>query len=481
MKTMDTNVRLVWRRSLGCLTVAAGLFSNLGSGSGTPAQLVDDLLTGPVLPTYTCVPGTDKLTATGDQQSGAAGAPLPKTLSVTATCTDSGNKADLPLYARTVTWAVNSGGGLVNGAPAAATQTPKENDLPRGVAAANWSLGPAAGTQTLTAQLEGAVPAQTVTFTATGVLVPVDGTCATGGGGTNFVDNTRRVIGAETWTLAGSPYRGLEVALDANAKLTIQPGVLVCVGSIRVPSGAALLTLGTANQKVRFSVVDPGKNSATLSFYSDGKNPGAVSLLRHVQADNLNLYAENQPLQIEDSRFVTSAGARQSQLCVGVSLKSTVASSVPVPMAVRRAVFDGYGGTIAGCEAAVVLDAQKQDVSGPSIFEARVVNALSDGVRVNGVEAAPAWLIKNCDIAQNGGAGIVLDGSASKPGATVTACTIARNKGPGINNKRSAAFVVSAAGNWWGDAAGPGGPAGGGLSAGVDATNALAAPPALGY
>jgi hypothetical protein len=467
------------RGALAALIVGAGVVSNLGSSSeGTPFALIDPYA-GPK-PSYQCAANSDKLTVTGDLQNGAAGAPLPKTLGVKASCTDSGNQSDLPLYGRTVNWVVTSGGGLVNGAAKTATQTPKENESAN-TADANWSLGSVVGTQTLTAQLEGSSSAKLVSLTATSVQLPAGGSCATGGGGTNFVDNRRRVIGVEIWTLAGSPYRGQEVGLDPNAKLTIEPGVLVCVPLIYVPSGAALAASGTADKPVRFSVANPTTNLASLSLYSDGTSPVATTLLRYVQADNLYLTAENQALQIEDSRFVTNPGVRQSQPCMRVSLKTTASASVSAAMVVRRSVFDGYGGALASCEPAVLLDAQNQSASSPAIFEARVANAVADGVAVRSVEGAPTWAIKNCDISQNGGAGIVFDGSASKPGAVVTGCSLSRNKGPGVTNKRSATYVVNAAGNWWGDAAGPGGPAGGGLSAGVDATSPLAAPLTLGY
>jgi hypothetical protein len=104
---------------------------------------------------------------------------------------------------------------------------------------------------------------------------------------------------------------------------------------------------------------------------------------------------------------------------------------------------------------------------------------------VPGVSSATTWSLQSCDITQNGGDGVVFENTAAilgtNPGATVVGCSITNNTGLGLNNKRAASYTVNARGNWWGDAAGPAGPKGDGVSPGVDIAAPLAAPPALGY
>ncbi len=58
-------------------------------------------------------------------------------------------------------------------------------------------------------------------------------------------------------------------------------------------------------------------------------------------------------------------------------------------------------------------------------------------------------------------------------------CNLSGNGGLGVQNGGTP--DVDARGDWWGDPAGPGGPAGYGASANVDSSNPLASPAVLGY
>jgi hypothetical protein len=79
----------------------------------------------------------------------------------------------------------------------------------------------------------------------------------------------------------------------------------------------------------------------------------------------------------------------------------------------------------------------------------------------------------DCEITDNQRDGIrVLSGA----GVEIHGCRIERNGGLGVNNLGTA--MVDARRNWWGDPAGPNGPAGDGVSANVDFSDFLAQAPA---
>lgn len=110
-----------------------------------------------------------------------------------------------------------------------------------------------------------------------------------------------------------------------------------------------------------------------------------------------------------------------------------------------------------------------------SVFDARVLNSVGAGVQLRG--APGSWSLQQCEVSGSGGHGIVVESNAGP----ITGCTIAGNAGSGVHSLQPGSFSVDARGNWWGDAAGPFGGAGDGVSPGVDYTGPLGAPSALGY
>jgi hypothetical protein len=462
MKTTDSQTVRHW--VVAATVVCLGLLSNLGSS--------------PPPPPPECAAGSERYEAQGDMQTGAASAPLGGGLRVKFSC----SIANPPQYSvpeQQVRWAVTSGGGVINGKTADTVSTDQF-----GTSEVHWSLGALQGVQTLTATVAG----KTFAFKANATLPNVGGDC-TAGPATTFEDS-RVIDGAERWTLAGSPYRAMQIAVKEGATLTIDAGVTVCLqGQVSFGIGAKLIAEGKLGQEIRLTVPDLARNgwSLFLGFDAQANAPGSV--LRYVLADNLaGLSVYHTSVQIEDSRFVINPAWRALNECATVTFSSVDNLSATAPSVVRRTLFDGYGGgatSPANCDAGVRFDNKVASVAGPSIFEARVRNAPGDGVKVISMNGTPAWLLQNCDITQNGRDGIVFDGSTSNPsnnpGATVAGCSITNNIGLGVNNKRSAAYTVNARGNWWGDAAGPGGPTGDGVSAGVEASAPLTAPPALGY
>jgi hypothetical protein len=427
-------------------------------------------------PATECIVGSEKFTIEGDAQTGAAGAPLGSRLRLKFNCTDTANSAPntYSLPEQRAQWAVAPGNGTINGKSGLATTT---NSV--GYSDVLWALGPTPGPQTLAVTANG----QTFRFSAKAVAPTAGGTCA-GGGGTDFQFD-RLVEGDEVWTLAGSPYRATNVTVSGPATLTIEPAVVVCNARLSVQKGARLFAEGQAGKEITFKVSDKATRSTSLSLSGGlGSPAGLGSVLRFVVFEDMaGLSSSDDPIRIADSRFGASASSKAQGASPGIRFSNSGLTPGLVASSVKRSVFDGFGGTgtLPSCDAAVLFEAVTVPTNGASTFEARVINAARDGLRVNSVNGAPPWALQNCDVGQSGGAGIAFSGDGNNPGATVTGCTLAGNKGPGINNKRGSTYSVNARGNWWGDAAGPGGPAGGGLSAGVDSAGALPAAPAFGY
>lgn len=117
---------------------------------------------------------------TGNQQTGVAGAALPVTLSVRVT--DKDNK---PVSGRRVDWDVGAGSGSVS--PAVSTTDS------RGVATTSWTLGTAAGTARVSAQVNGVNPAL---FTAVVLPGPAASLVATPDAAFVGVGDTLRVRGS---------------------------------------------------------------------------------------------------------------------------------------------------------------------------------------------------------------------------------------------------------------------------------------------
>lgn len=102
---------------------------------------------------------------------------------------------------------------------------------------------------------------------------------------------------------------------------------------------------------------------------------------------------------------------------------------------------------------------------GTAMRRAIIRNATADAVRIRGDA-----LIRDCTIAESGGHGVRVEAGL----LSLRRCNIFSNTGTGVSN--GAASMVDAVDNWWGDAAGPFGPAGDGVQGDVQFTPWLTAP-----
>ncbi len=467
MSGSDSNAPLRRRPLLAALLLLCVL-SSLGHSAGSPGDLAQSVL-DPEPPG--CADNTLALEATGDGQSGFAGAPLPQPLTVVVTCLSKRDRNRLLVRDAMVAWEATSGGGAVEGQPRM-EQTPKSD--PNGYTV-NWQLGDVVGTQSVIARSQGL----SKVFTATGLSPKPGGGCEdnTPGTGTDF-GAAYTIRGNERWPLGGSPYRVSSLQLTGG-QLSIDAGVQVCATNVAVFDAARLLVQGRAELPVRIDPLTAGAAGLVISFHNNAlATPPSPSEFLHTRVRRLaTLQADSHALRIEDSTFSNDGTGRGQPGCGWVRLRSAVADLGPTT--VLRSTFDGFGGSGGDCaQPGVLLDDFVSRGAVKSVFAARVIRSPGTGVQVIAAGTGTShWAFENCELARNGGDGLVL----LSPVRQVDNCAFSQNGGVGLRNGSPTAFAVTARSNWWGDAAGPGGPSGDGVSAGVDFTPFLTVPPSLGY
>jgi hypothetical protein len=145
-----------------------------------------------------------------------------------------------------------------------------------------------------------------------------------------------------------------------------------------------------------------------------------------------------------------------------------------------RVSIKGYGS--AGCAALALNQPENAWEWGSVPIEVRVEDSIGDSVAVAPIfNTAMSIDFVNCQVSTSGRHGIVVakHRTATAPWVGVADCNLFGNTGNAIVNL--SAPPVPAAGNWWGDPAGPQGSNGDSTSGAVDASNPLAVPRVLGY
>lgn len=434
------------------LVVAAGVASNLAT---------------------TVAPSCDErepygVAVVGGGQTGAATAPLGRRLGVVVTCRASPGGGTIFAPGVPATWRVETGGGLVDGA----AERNKLTDFD-GMAGVTWTLGPDIGERTVSLKVRD----QRHTLRTTAGGATSGGTCA-GGAGTDL-EAVRPVEGDERWPLAGSPYRGAVVRVAAGGKLTVAPGVTVCLGELMVEPDGQLRAEGEPDQPIRMapSLQSGGGWRARLDGHPFDPRPGTPqNVLRHVNGQNLTLLqVVRAPLLLEDSRFTVDR--------VGDAGATVVWSVAPVTAggenAARRVVFDGYGVPPAvGRTPALSVVAPDVAASAPVPFEIRMLRSRSHAVQVSGNGSAIVAL-QACEISDTAGIGLIVRGT--RPPVTVNGCNLSGNAEFAVYRDVPGGPPMDARGNWWGDPAGAPTAGGNAVTAGVDAGAPAAAPFVLGY
>ncbi len=200
--------------------------------------------------------------------------------------------------------------------------------------------------------------------------------------------------------------------------LHAQPGDFTLV----LGAGVRMIAVGTSSAPVTFA--GPG---AALGGAAD-----APSRLVHVRVEDFTMQdGPGRPLYLDSARGPSGR----------------VVLSAPGSR-VTASVFDS---------GSVVLGA------GDTLRATVVRNSYGAGIRIEG-----AAVVDSCEVTGSRGDGIVVTNAA---GASIHHCNLHDNAGAGVRNDDAA--TLDARFNWWGDAAGPNGPAGDGVTGPVDWSGAL--------
>jgi hypothetical protein len=409
-----------------------------------PDQVQIEVVSGVYSPVLNCRPGwvaTGLLNKTaGDQQTTMAGTRVPTDLQIQLLAGTGSPQALAP-----IAWTI-TGGGTLNDSSTFTDAT--------GQSTVQWTLGSLVGRQTVTAtaNLPG-TGTTSVTFEATASATGPHLACGVPGGpGTDHPGG--QIVTNETWDATGNPHR-VNNTIYLGATLTVNAGAVVCMnGSMGVAiisqAGGHVMALGTAAAPILFTALD---STIPWGSFQLAGSVTDTNVFVHTRIEfGLDGIVASVPVILDSSviRQVTY---------LGLSLSGGADGS-----RILRSRFDTT--LTSGGPPMVTINASN------IVFSSAVHGGGGSGVTVVGFSANVSF--DHCEVIGNG-----LQGVITTPSITIHNCNFQYNGGEGI--KSLAGNLVDATNNWWGDPAGPTGPAGDGVSADVDYTPYLTAPVAIGY
>lgn len=398
-----------------------------------------------------------KVAAT-DQQTGSAGAVLPTPVTVLYEEGPSGNVS--PAGNQEVTWTVTAGGGTINlGGGEVTTGKNRTAAAPNlGKASVVWTMGPG-DAQRLTASTVKASGQGTyeVEFTAS-VDFP---TCRATG-----TNHAVPISASEAWLKSTSPHHvRAGMTVNGGAELNIQAGAVVCVDPglfMDFTGGARLVAIGGFGVPVLITRSDPNLPWNGIRLTGQSGTPSRLDFVVMEYAEAGLTTSAADPVLI-DHTIIRQSG----YLALGLAApgsdfrRSTVEGTLRVDGIIPRAAVE---------------IAQSSTAAGTIQFRGRVRGAAGVAVKlgIGNVE------MESCEITGNVGIGIQISAQAAGRTHRISQCNIFSNGGVGVANPL-VGFPVDARGNWWGDPAGPLGPAGDGVSGDVNTASPIAGLIALGY
>ncbi len=241
--------------------------------------------------------------------------------------------------------------------------------------------------------------------------------------------------------LPGFEYRAPSLYFHGKGLLRLAPGTRLRTGTLAVDSGIRVVAGGTPKRPITFST-DP-----CTGVWEVGGWPGAPSCLANVRVEGEVLRASlGRPLYLDSARVVHGS----------VELRAAGSR-------ITASVVDSADAAYVRSTPAITLG--ESDTVRTTI----VRRSRSVGLRIEG-----AAVVDSCEVTGSAGDGIVVSHAA---GTTIHRCNLHDNAGVGVRNLDTA--TVDARFNWWGDPAGPNGPAGDGVAGLVDWSGWLGAPAVL--
>lgn len=457
----DTTIRFSWPRNTTRMDDRVDLYLTEITTAGGPDDQTtclrpaegSDLVTvqvesGITRPIVRCASGWTTFgsfrVVAGDGQIGPTAHPLPVPLQVELL-----DGANNPVANTAVSWTA----GPAQGSFSPSTSMTDAN----GIATTVWTLGanPGPDSATATAALPGgAAPSLTFRATATSTTLPRD--CGVRGGpGTDH--NGITITVDENWIALGNPHRVEGKVTLSGATLTIGPGTLVCfngrIGSgISGLAGSRVIAIGTATAPILLTAED---TTMPWSNMYVGGDPADTSYFIDTRIE----FTESGIMAFQPV-ILDSTVIRQSNFEALGLIGSSAGSRI------FRSRFDttystsGLGG--------IVVEIAVADV----VFTSAVHGSPGVGIRID--PGADNVVFQDCEVAKNAGFGV-----ETTPSVTIHACNIMDNGSDGVTSRSGS--TVDATNNWWGDPAGPFGPAGDGVGANVTYTPFLTVPLVLGY
>jgi hypothetical protein len=274
------------------------------------------------------------------------------------------------------------------------------------------------------------------------------------GNGRDTVVVTGGTLTSAAYATAGLPWRVRSTpTVGSGGSLRPQPGAKLFFDPYAgfTFSGGRLLSRGTLAAPVLWTADDPALGWYGISLQG---TPSSVSFITNTRLEHVNV----------------NATAVTTDTDHGVVIDSTVFRQVG-----RAAVLLSTGSRLIRTRVDTTLYAY-----GPAVrlaanarLESTLIRASSeDGVQID----ASTVQVVSCEVRGSVGDGIqVLSGY---PGGTeISSCNLVDNGGVGVSSSNA----TDAEGNWWGDAAGPAGTNGDGVSGSVDFTPWLTSAYVLSY
>jgi len=299
----------------------------------------------------------------GNNQQGAPGSTLPQPLVVQLSQPPAGASAAKGLAGVVVAWAVTAGGGRLANATSITDSA--------GRASNQWTLGPAAGANTVRADVAGS---SSVQFTATGVETVPSGSVFDIGSGNNQSLPTAALsapLVVRLRTATGAPVSGVTVTWRltpvGNGSVTPASSVTNAAGE-----ASAVATLGLPGAaQVTATLVAGGQNPPTLVFNLNGGvlNIAGLSPRQQEVANAIDkacpalarqsqggaLTAAQQDLLARCSELVGNAGGRPTEVSAALSqmLNEEVIAQDDAAFTTASAQFDNLTARIAALRSGI--------------------------------------------------------------------------------------------------------------------------------